>query len=73
MAEKMRNTPVNDFMSRDVAIRKDGRVMRDMYVYQVKTPQLSTGPWDYYKKVSVVRGEDAFRPASESECPLLKE
>jgi branched-chain amino acid transport system substrate-binding protein len=73
VAEKMRTTPVNDFMSRDVTIRKDGRVMRDMYVYQVKTPQESTGPWDYYKKVSVVRGDDAFRPASESECPLLKE
>jgi glutamate-1-semialdehyde 2,1-aminomutase len=50
----------------------DGRVLRDMYLFEVKTPQESKGPWDYYKRVSVVRGEDAFRPAGESECPLLK-
>jgi branched-chain amino acid transport system substrate-binding protein len=73
VADTMRATPVNDFMSKDVKIRKDGRVMRDMYVFQVKTPQESKGPWDYYKQVSVVRGEDAFRPVSESECPLLKQ
>lgn len=72
VAEAMRATLVNDFMSKDVKIRGDGRVLRDMYLFEVKTPQESKGPWDYYKRVSVVRGEDAFRPAGESECPLLK-
>jgi len=45
--------------------------MRDMHLFQVKTPSESTMPWDYYKYLSTVRGEDAFRPAAESECPLL--
>lgn len=72
VAEAMRAMPVNDFMSKNVAIRKDGRVMRDLHLFQVKTPAESTGPWDYYKYVSTVPGEKAFRPAAESECSLLK-
>lgn len=71
VAETMRSLPVNDFMSRDVRIREDGRVLRDMYIFEVKTPRESAGPWDYYKPISVIRGADAFRPASESDCPLL--
>lgn len=72
ISDAMRSLPVNDFMSKDVKIRKDGRVMRDMHLFRVKTPSESAGPWDYYKYLSTVRGEDAFRPAAESECPLLK-
>lgn len=71
VADAMRALPVNDFMSKDVKIRGDGRVMRDMHLFQVKTPSESIMPWDYYKYLSTVRGEDAFRPAAESECPLL--
>ncbi|SFM21554.1 amino acid/amide ABC transporter substrate-binding protein, HAAT family (TC 3.A.1.4.-) [Bradyrhizobium sp. NFR13] len=72
VSDTMRSLPVNDFMSKDVKIRKDGRVMRDMHLFQVKSPSESTGPWDYYQYLSTVRGEDAFRPVAESECTLLK-
>jgi branched-chain amino acid transport system substrate-binding protein len=72
VAETMRKTPVNDFMSKNVAIRGDGRVLRDMHLFEVKAPGESSGPWDYYKLVSTVPGDAAFRPVSESDCPLLK-
>ncbi len=72
VAEAMRALPVNDFMSKEVKIRGDGRVMRNMYLFEVKTPAESTGPWDYYKYLATVPGDKAFRPAAESECPLMK-
>ncbi len=72
VAQKMREMPINSFYAKDVKIREDGRVMRPFYLFQVKTPQESKGPWDYYKLLQTVEGVDAFRPAAESECPLLK-
>ncbi len=72
VAQKMRETPINSFYAKDVKIREDGRVMRPMYLFQVKAPGESKGPWDYYKLVQTVSGDEAWRPAAESECPLLK-
>jgi branched-chain amino acid transport system substrate-binding protein len=72
VADAVRALPVNDFMSKDVKVREDGRVMRDMHLFQVKSPSESKGPWDYYKFLSTVSGQDAFVPVAESECPLLK-
>jgi branched-chain amino acid transport system substrate-binding protein len=46
--------------------------MRDMHLFQVKKPDESKGPWDYYKLISTTPGAEAFRPLSESECPLIK-
>lgn len=69
---KMRETPVNDFFAKDGKIREDGRMVHDMYVYQVKTPAESKGEWDLLKLVSTISGDKAFRPLSESECPLVK-
>jgi branched-chain amino acid transport system substrate-binding protein len=69
---KMRELPVNDFMTRNGKLRVDGRVVRDMYLFQVKMPAESKGAWDYYKLVKVVPGDQAFRPLAESECPLVK-
>lgn len=69
---KMRETPVNDFFAKDGKIREDGRMVHDMYVYQVKTPAESKGEWDLLKLVSTIPGDKAFRPLSESECPLVK-
>lgn len=69
---KMRETPVNDFFANDGVIREDGRMVHDMYVYQVKAPSESTGEWDVYKLVNVIPGAEAFRPLSESTCPLVK-
>ncbi|MFG1214678.1 ABC transporter substrate-binding protein [Xanthobacter flavus] len=69
---KMKDTPVNDFMTKDGKVREDGRVIRDMYLFQVKTPAESKAPWDYYKLAATVPGDRAFRPIAESECPLVK-
>ena len=49
---KMRETPVNDFYAKNGKVREDGRMVHDMYFVQVKTPEESTGPWDYYKILS---------------------
>jgi branched-chain amino acid transport system substrate-binding protein len=72
MAE-MRKLPINDFMTHDGKLRIDGRVIRDMYLFQVKTPAESKGPWDYYKLVETVPGDKAFRPLNAGGCPLVKE
>jgi branched-chain amino acid transport system substrate-binding protein len=69
---KMKETPINDFMTKNGKIREDGRVIRDMYLFQVKTPAESKGEYDYYKQLAVIPGEVAARPLSTSECPLVK-
>ncbi|MFG1343460.1 ABC transporter substrate-binding protein [Xanthobacter autotrophicus DSM 431] len=69
---KMRELKVNDFFAKNGYIRIDGRFVHDMYVYQVKAPSESKYPWDYYKLVTVIPGDQAFRPLSESQCPLVK-
>jgi branched-chain amino acid transport system substrate-binding protein len=69
---KMRATRINDVFTKDAYLREDGRVIRDMYLARVKTPQESKKPWDYLEIVRSVKGEDAYRPVAESECPLLK-
>ena len=69
---KMQELPVKDIFTQEARLRADGQVIRDMYLVRVKTPQQSKAPWDYLEIVRTVRGEDAYRPASESACPLLK-
>jgi branched-chain amino acid transport system substrate-binding protein len=69
---KMREMPVNDFFARNGRIREDGRMVHDMYVYEVKKPSESKGDWDYYKLREVIPGEQAFRPLKDSACPLVK-
>ncbi|MBU6508005.1 MAG: ABC transporter substrate-binding protein [Alphaproteobacteria bacterium] len=68
---EMRKLPINDFMTHNGKVRIDGRVIRDMYLFQVKSPQESKYPYDYYKQLAVIPGDQAFRPLSESECPLV--
>ena len=70
--KKMKETPVNDFFAKDGHIREDGRMVHDMYLAQVKTPQESKYPWDYLNILKVIPGQEAFRPLTESECPLIK-
>ena len=69
---KMRELPVNDFFAKNGRIRQDGRMVHDMYVYEVKKPSDSKGEWDYYKLREVIPGEEAFRPLKDSACPLVK-
>ncbi|HUZ75501.1 MAG TPA: ABC transporter substrate-binding protein [Stellaceae bacterium] len=71
MAE-MRALPINDFMTKNGKLRPDGRVMRDMYLFQVKTPAESKYQFDYLKQLAVIPAAEAFRPLSESACPLVK-
>lgn len=68
----MREIPVNDAFVHNGYLRIDGRVIRDMYLMRVKSPQESKRPWDYYELVERVKGEDAFRPLSDSACPLVR-
>jgi branched-chain amino acid transport system substrate-binding protein len=69
---KMRDMPINDFFAKNGKIREDGRMVHDMYVYEVKKPSESKGEWDYYKLREVIPGEQAFRPLKDSACPLVK-
>lgn len=69
---KMRELPVTDMLVKDVAIREDGVVMRPMLKAKVKAPADSKAPWDYYEVISTIAAEDAWRPLSESTCPLVK-
>jgi branched-chain amino acid transport system substrate-binding protein len=69
---KMRATPVEDMFSRHGYIREDGRMVHDMLLVQIKTPAESKAPWDFYKVLKVIPGNDAVRPLAESECPLVK-
>jgi branched-chain amino acid transport system substrate-binding protein len=69
---QMRATPINDFMTHDGTLRIDGRVLRDMYLFQVKKPEESKGEWDLYKLVAKIPAAEAFRPLSDGGCPLVK-
>jgi branched-chain amino acid transport system substrate-binding protein len=69
---KMRATPINDFMTRNGTLRIDGRVVRDMYLLQVKKPEESKYPWDYLKVLDTIPGDKAFRPLNAGGCPLVK-
>ncbi|MDP2372803.1 ABC transporter substrate-binding protein [Reyranella sp.] len=53
-------------------IRPDGRKMHSMYLFEVKKPSESKGPWDYYKLIATIPGEEAFRPMDQGDCPLVK-
>ena len=65
----MKATPVNDFMTKDGVIRPDGRLVRDMHVFQVKTPAESKGEWDMYRQLSTIPGPQAFSPPAPA-CKL---
>jgi branched-chain amino acid transport system substrate-binding protein len=69
---KMRETPINDFMTHNGQLRIDGRVLRDMYLLEVKKPEESKGPWDYLKITQTVPGDKAFRPLDKGGCHLVE-
>jgi branched-chain amino acid transport system substrate-binding protein len=70
--KKMREMPVNDVIIPNGKIREDGRLVHDMLLLQVKKPSESKGPWDYYHVRAVIPADQAFRPLSQSTCPLVK-
>jgi branched-chain amino acid transport system substrate-binding protein len=69
---KMREIPVNDVMTKNGKLREDGRLERDMYLFQVKTPAESKSKDDIYKLVATVPGNEAFRPMKDGKCPFVK-
>ncbi|WP_072385291.1 ABC transporter substrate-binding protein [Hyphomicrobium sp. CS1BSMeth3] len=72
VAAKMREMPVDDFFAKGAKIREDGRLIHDMYLVEVKSEKESKGPWDYYKILRTIPGDQAALPLSESKCPLVK-
>jgi len=71
VVRKMKEIPVNDFFTKGGSVREDGRVIRSMYLFQVKSPEESKYPYDYYKLLNTVPGEQAFRPLAEGGCPMV--
>jgi branched-chain amino acid transport system substrate-binding protein len=69
---KMREMPINDAMTKNGKLREDGRVIRDMYLFQVKTPAESKGKDDIYKLIATVPGDEAYRPLKDGKCPYIK-
>jgi branched-chain amino acid transport system substrate-binding protein len=70
--KKMREMPINDMFAKGGKLREDGRMVHDMYLFQVKTPAESKGAWDYYNMKGTVKGEDAFQSLAASRCTALK-
>ena len=69
---KMREIPVNDVMTKNGKLREDGRLERDMYLFQVKTPAESKSKDDIYKLIATVPGNEAYRPMKDGKCPFVK-
>ena len=63
----MKKTKINDVFAKGGFIRDDGRMVHDMYLMQVKTPDKSTEPWDYYNVVETIKGEAAWTTKAESQ------
>ncbi len=72
VAAQMRGLPVNDFMTRNGRIRQDGRLVRDMYLFRVKSPEESKYQFDYYELLATIPGDEAFRPMEDGGCSLVK-
>ncbi len=70
--EKMRSTPVRDAFTDNGVLREDGRMVHSMFLFEVKKPEESKAPWDYYKVLAEVPGDQAFRPLKDGGCPLVK-
>jgi branched-chain amino acid transport system substrate-binding protein len=69
---KMKEMPTDDPLFGKGMIRIDGRTIHPAYLFEVKSPAESKYPWDYYKLIATIPAEEAFRPLSESQCPLVK-
>lgn len=72
VVNKMRDMPINDAFAKNGTLRADGRMVHDMYLMQVKSPAESSGPWDFYKVLATLPGDEVYRPLAEGGCPLVK-
>lgn len=69
---EMKRAPFADPLFGPMSIRADGRALHAMYLFEVKTPEESRGPWDFYKTVSTIPADQAFRLLADGHCPLVK-
>jgi branched-chain amino acid transport system substrate-binding protein len=67
-----KSTKINDMFAKNGYVRADGRMVHDMFLMQVKKPEESKAPWDYYRIVETIKGDDAYTTKAESKCPLWK-
>jgi branched-chain amino acid transport system substrate-binding protein len=67
----MRTLKIEDMYARNATLRDDNLLIHDTYLMEVKKPEESKGPWDYYKLVDTIPGDKSFRPIAESKCPLV--
>lgn len=72
IVEKMKSMPTDDILFGKGTIQPNGRKIHPAYLFEVKKPEESKGPWDYYKTVATIPAEEAFTPLGQSACPLLK-
>lgn len=72
VAAKMKELRVNDFYSKDLVVRDDGRVVRPMQLFQVKSKAESTAQWDYYKPAGGISGEQSIVPIEQGQCAFIK-
>ena len=72
VVNKMKEMPTDDPLYGKGTIRADGRKLHPMYLFEVKSPKESKGPWDYYKLRATIPAEEAFRPLNQGDCPLVK-
>jgi branched-chain amino acid transport system substrate-binding protein len=70
--KKLKSTTLNDDFVKNGKVREDGRMVHEFYLFQVKSPSESKYPWDYYKLIAKIPGDEAFQPLSQSRCPLIK-
>ncbi|MHB1110902.1 MAG: ABC transporter substrate-binding protein [Devosia sp.] len=68
----MKSMPTSDPLFGEGMVREDGRKIHDMYLFKVKAPSASTGPWDYYEKLATIPAAEAFRPLADGGCPFVK-
>jgi branched-chain amino acid transport system substrate-binding protein len=72
VSKKMREMPINDMFAKGGKIREDGRMVHDMYIWEVKSKEESKHPWDYLKPLNTIPAEKAFQPLAQSTCYLVK-
>ncbi|MDR6660571.1 ABC transporter substrate-binding protein [Tardiphaga sp. 804_B3_N1_9] len=72
IVDKMKATPTDDIIFGKGTIQPNGRKLHPAYLFEVKKPEESKGPWDYYKLVATIPADQAFTPLDKSACPLLK-
>ncbi|NBU50513.1 MAG: ABC transporter substrate-binding protein [Betaproteobacteria bacterium] len=70
--KRMQDTPINDMFAKGGKLREDGRMVHDMYLFQVKAPSASKAPWDYYDLKGTVKGEEAFQSMAAGKCAAVK-